>query len=448
MGGKVRRFLVAATVALAGTLAASTVGVVETPGGGPVSAAAAATTVPSPLFAPMPGWKPYLGPIFNDPGRRGSVAIVRRVLKAIRHTPRGETIRMATYSFDRGEIAGALRAAHGRGVRVQVIVNQRTASSLVYSLQHTLGSNPRRNSFVVLCPGRCRAPGEGGNQHLKLYSFTRTGGTRDLIIGSSGNLTSKAVYRQWNDSWAIAYDPKIFDAWVGFFKQMKLQRQQGPRVVVSSQPHVTHPYSIWLQRQPSSAGADLPQAPLARSAGGDPVVRRLNDVGCRTRAGYGTKDGRTVVRVMEYALFGARGSSIANAIARVKGRGCDIQVIGSVFSPQTIRIMQHAGVPIRMADWEFAIRNPAFEDGLAGWGPRFYAHFKAMIVDGSYQRQPTKSVWTGSENWSGISFANEEVIVHFTDPTYYRAYFQQFGTLWAGRATHRAGVQPTYAPPR
>ncbi len=99
-----------------------------------------------------------------------------------------------------------------------------------------------------------------------------------------------------------------------------------------------------------------------------------------------------------------------------------------------------------MGDWEFAIRNPAEEDGLKGWGPRFYAHFKAMLVSGSYNKRPTMSVWTGSENWSGISFANEEVVVQFTDPSYYRAYFTQFNKLWSGRATHRAGIQPTYGP--
>jgi phosphatidylserine/phosphatidylglycerophosphate/cardiolipin synthase-like enzyme len=151
---------------------------------------------------------------------------------------------------------------------------------------------------------------------------------------------------------------------------------------------------------------------------------------------------------MEYALYGGRGAWVANAIARLKRQGCDVMVIGSVFSKQTVRILQRAGVPIRMADWSFAERLPEEEDGLKGWGPRFYAHYKAMIVDGSYQKEPTKSVWTGSENWSGISFANEEVIVHFTDPGYYQAYFKQFGKLWTGRATHKAGVEPTYGPPR
>ena len=443
MGDRLRRLLVAGAVAMTGTLAASTIGVVGTPVGAPVAAAAASAPA---LLPPLPGWKPALGPMFNEPGKARSRVIVNRVLRAIRHTPRGATIRIATYSFDRSEIAAALRKARHRGVRVQVIVNQHTASGVVYSLQRSLGHNPRHNNFVVTCPGRCRAPGDGGNQHIKIFSFTRTGGARDVIIGSSGNLTSKAVYRQWNDSWALAYDPKLFGAWVGFFKQMKFQRRQGARVVQASQTNAVSPYpsSLWLQRQTTGAG----QEPLARTAAQDPVVRRIRDVGCQTRAGYGTPGGRTVVRIMEYALYGARGNSIANAIAGLKRGGCDVMVIGSVFSKQAIGIMRRAGVPIRMADWSFAERIPEEEDGLGGWGPRFYAHYKAMIVSGSYDKQPTKSVWTGSENWSGISFANEEVVVRFTTPTYYQAYLRQFGKLWKGRATHRAGIEPTYGPPR
>jgi phosphatidylserine/phosphatidylglycerophosphate/cardiolipin synthase-like enzyme len=429
-------------LAVTGALGASLIGVVESPTGAP--AAVAATAATPALLPPLPGWKPYLGPTFNDPGRKGSRVIVKRVIKAIRHTRRGATIRIATYSFDRSEVAAALRSARKRGVNVQVIVNQRTASGVVYSLQRSFGKDPRRRTFVVTCPGRCRAPGDGGNQHLKVFSFTRTGGARDVIIGSSGNLTSKAVYRQWNDSWAIAYDPKIFDTWVGFFNQMKFQKQRGSRVVTAAQSNVKNPYSIWLQRTSASASA---REPASRSASQDYVIRRIRAVGCKTRRGYGTADGRTVVRIMEYALFGARGNAIANAVAGLKRRGCDVMVIGSVFSSQAIGIMRRAGIPIRMADWRFAERIPAEEDGLGGWGPRFYAHYKAMMVSGSFNREPTKSVWTGSENWSGISFANEEIIVRFTEPRYFRAYFQQFNKLWRGRATHRAGIEPLNGPP-
>jgi hypothetical protein len=447
MGARFRRFAVAASLAVTGALGASAIEVV--PAGAP--AAVAATAAPAALLAPLPGWLPSLRPMFNDPGHKGSRVIIRRVLQAIRHTPRGETIRIATYSLDLPEVTHALRMARRRGVHVQVIVNKHTSSGWVFGLQRAFGKNPHRANFVVTCPGRCRAPGHGGNQHMKIASFTRTGGARDVIIGSSGNFTSKATYRQWNDSWAIAYDPKVFNAWVAFFNQMKIQRQRGPRgILTTSQSGVRHPYSLWLQRTTgaTTATATPAPAPAARRSGGDPVVRRINDVGCRTRPGYGTADGRTIVRITEYAVFKGRGVRVAHAIAGLKRRGCDVMVIGSVFSRPVIGILRRAGVPLRMGDWRFANRNPAEEDGLSGWGPRFYVHFKEMAVNGSFRGQPTKSVWTGSENWSAISFANEEVVVRFTDPGYYTAYTRQFGKLWRGRATHRAGIDPTGGPPR
>src|SRR4051812_45036433 len=132
MGGSLRRLLVATAVATAGALGASVIGVVHPQAGAPVAAAAEAAAAAPALLPPLPGWKPRLGPMFNDPGRRGSGVIVHRVLQAIRHTPRGETIRMAVYSLDRGEIGAALRKARQRGVHVQVIINQHTASGLVY----------------------------------------------------------------------------------------------------------------------------------------------------------------------------------------------------------------------------------------------------------------------------------------------------------------------------
>jgi hypothetical protein len=230
---------------------------------------------------------------------------------------------------------------------------------------------------------------------------------------------------------------------VAFLDQMARQRLRGTRVVTAGQNGVADPVSMWLQRTPAASST-----PAARAASADQVVRRLRDVGCRTRPGYGTADGRTVVRVMEYAMYGGRGRNIANALAALQRGGCDVMVIGSVFSRTVVNIIRGAGIPIRMADWSFAHRDPATEDGLGGWGPRFYAHFKAMMVSGSYQLEPTTSVWTGSENWSGISFANEEVIMRFTAPSYYSAYLRQFGKLWNGRATHRAGLEPTYGPPR
>ncbi len=69
-------------------------------------------------------WKAYDGPFFNDPHVKSKHFVIeKRVIDTIRHTPKGATIRIAVYSFDRMPVAQALVDAHRRGVRVQMLLN-------------------------------------------------------------------------------------------------------------------------------------------------------------------------------------------------------------------------------------------------------------------------------------------------------------------------------------
>lgn len=434
--------LVAVLALLAGTLAL-----------GPGAQAATSLTCPAPAGQPapadctlpwLPGWRPPLGPVFNNPiGTSAQArAIVTRVIAAIQHTQRGETIRIAVYSFDRADVAYWLRKAKERGVRVQMVVNAAVMSSVARKLQKALGSNPRRNSFLVACSGACRSAGDGGNLHVKVYSFSRTGGARALVIVSSGNLTSKAVYRQWNDSVAVANDTGLFKAWVAMFTQIKNQRRVGPRTITYST--ASGAFSSWMSRvAPTASRATTTVARYAATT--DPVVQRLRKVGCVAPAGYGV-GGRTVIRVTMYAMFKTRGEAIARELARLKRAGCRIKMILSVPGGYTTRILQKAGIPLRSADWEFAERDPQLEDGIGGYGPRIYSHLKVMALNGRYAGKGTRTVWTGSENWSAISFANEEITLQLNSTAIYRAYLAKFDRMWAGRATHRIGLEPEYGP--
>jgi hypothetical protein len=69
-----------------------------------------------------------------------------------------------------------------------------------------------------------------------------------------------------------------------------------------------------------------------------------------------------------------------------------------------------------------------------------------MAINGVYQGRATHTVWTGSENWDGMSFANEEFVLTINDTSVYRAYIDRWNAMWKGRATHRMGVQPLRAP--
>ncbi|HEY0888782.1 MAG TPA: phospholipase D-like domain-containing protein [Nocardioides sp.] len=403
--------------------------------------------------AATPTWMPQAGPVFNNPlgSLKGQQAILRQVLAAVRHAPRGSLIQMAVYSFDRSDLAYALRKARQRGVRVQLIVNKSVMSGVARNLQRRFGKNPNRPSFVIACPGACRRKGDGGNMHSKVFAFSQTGAAQNVVIASSGNMTSKAIYRQWNDSYTVIGDAGLYAAWQSMFSQMAHQRRVGPRRLTYTAPDGA--FGAWFERSLASKGYTpgpqgtttlTPVSGRYRPAN-DPVVHRIRRVGCRAPAGYGA-GGRTMIRIAAYAMFQVRGEALAKALVNKKQQGCNIKIIMSVPGGPTYKRMQRAGIPMRSADWLFAHRVAEKEDGIEGWGPRFYSHYKVMMVDGMWNGRPTKTVWTGSENWSAISFANEEVVFTIHDAAVHRAYFKRWRSMWNGRATHRMGIEPTYGP--
>ena len=116
---------------------------------------------------------------FNDPTgtERRQYALVRAVDRAVDRAPGGSTVRIAAYSFAMPSTARALRRAHHRGVRVQLVVDDRSARwGSVRVLARELGTSTRRHSFVRVCDRSCR--GTTGNQHAKFVTISRTGRAR------------------------------------------------------------------------------------------------------------------------------------------------------------------------------------------------------------------------------------------------------------------------------
>jgi len=398
------------------------------------------------------GWRPPLGPVFNDPlgSSKDAQRIVRRVINAIKHTPAKSVIRIAVYSFDRSDVAYWLRKAKARGVYVQVAVNRRVISGVSRKLQGYLGANPKASSFLISCGGSCRQKGEVGNLHTKVYSFSRTGAARDFIISSSGNLTSKGVYRQWNDSYGISQDTGLWDAWLDMFSQIKNRQQRGPRTIRYTSTVASLGALMYRAKGGQVDPIEETQTEVVPLSAKyqpkqDPVLHRLGLVNCNAPKGYGSK-GHTVVRIMMYAMFKARGEALARKLAALKKDGCVIQMIMSVPGGPTTTILRKAKIPMRSADWLFTERDPALEDGIGGYGPRFYSHYKVMALNGRFNGKPTMTVWTGSENWDSASFVNEEIVLRVNRKGAYRKYSDQFNKLWNGRATHRMGIKPTYGP--
>jgi phosphatidylserine/phosphatidylglycerophosphate/cardiolipin synthase-like enzyme len=336
------------------------------------------------------------------------------------------------YSFDRPDVFRALQNAHKRHVHVQILVNDNWTSSQTRRMKRILGHDIHKKSFLRICKASCR--GARGNLHMKVYSFTKTGTTKDVIFTGSSNLTNRAVQLQWNDLYGIS-DPGLFDTWVKVFDQAKFDKHRAKRWVTYTDDHLD---ANWYR---SDKGSDSGTTTWSHHGGkvpkkDDPVFKRLKQIDCKTEKGYG-RNKHTLVRIMMYGWSGNRGKYLADRVAYLKRQGCNVKLILSVPGGGVVKRLAAAHIPMRSADWRY------LSDGTVD----FYSHLKVLAVNGTYAGKPTRTFWTGSENWSDRSFHNDELTIHITGDKPYAAYFNRFNTLW-NRQTHAMGIHPTGYPPR
>ncbi|MDO7867453.1 phospholipase D-like domain-containing protein [Nocardioides jiangxiensis] len=374
-------------------------------------------------------------PTFNvpvSPKVSERAALPRKIIWAINNTPRGGTIRIASYSFDRKDVADALIDAYHRRVNVQIVLNDNWTSTQTLRLRKALGSGPSNPSFVRICEGNCRGSG-AGNLHIKVYLFSQAGSNQRLMYFGSANMTDRAVQLQWNDLVTLRNAPELYMETVKVFNQLKYDRPASPEwIYFDQEPGMTAQYYRTAEGQQPRVYTRTP------SASEDPVMNRLKAVDCTAPAGYGI-NGHTAIRIMMYGWNGDRGVWLANQVAELEHQGCDIKVITSVAGGQVIKILRDAGVPVRSADYKY-ITNA---DGTKTVD--FYSHLKVMALSGTYNRAPAKVVWTGSENWSGLSFMNDELTVGMWDANAVQTYFDRFAYM-NQKYTHRFGIYPTTKP--
>ncbi len=398
-------------------------------------------------------WTPGFGAAFNNPvGKaRKQRALVRRIEKAINHTPPGETIRFAQYSFDVHSTARALIRAYRRGVNVQIILNDNWTSGATARMQRIIGTKRKQSSFVYVCKQSCR--GGAGNLHLKVYSFTRAGAVSNLVMTGSTNITYRAMELQYNDLYTMAADQGFWDTWLHYFEQLR-QDARHPKWIYYESPSMS---AIFYREMAEAARSGVAPQPgrtttsLAAKLPGpaqDPVMQDFGQINCAAKPGSGNAQGRTVVRIIMYAWVGDRGIWLAERMAALSRQGCDVRAILSVPGRRVVETLRKGGVKVRSADWKFLPGDGTRVDEDGRWLDivDFYSHLKVLTVNGTYEGQPRTVTWTGSENWSGMSFRNDELTLQFNDPATYGAYTGQFNRMWRGKATHRMGLEPKGLP--
>ncbi|MEO5651966.1 MAG: phospholipase D-like domain-containing protein [Marmoricola sp.] len=386
--------------------------------------------VGAPPLRYTPGARAY----FSYPNRSASAAMTirDRVLKTAKSTwggpktrrnlvsPGNGTIRIATWSFNDWAIAKALVAARNRGVSVQVVAAKgaNKESGPWRFLKKRLGSRLPNNasrqervSFARSCGGSCR--GKGGTAHSKYFLFDQVGRgkARGVVFNTSMNLTRFAYTGQWNQA-QVVKNAAVHADFMSIFRQT---RKGGS---------VRNPYHVKTIGAYQNIFFPLYNA----DASDDPVMQILNRTVCAGATSGGT-NGRTKIRVIQYAMYGERGVWIAKKLRSLWNSGCDVKIIYSVSSRPVVSLLRNksgrGAIPMRQS----VIRNSSGDIVK-------YNHSKWMTVTGHWT--PSTSAWitfTGSANWSTFAFTGDEQMQRISSRSQAQRYLATFEKTWKQRTS-------------
>jgi phosphatidylserine/phosphatidylglycerophosphate/cardiolipin synthase-like enzyme len=407
-----------------------------------------ATSSPAETRAGKPRtWKAPNGPFYNDPHRRtGHFTIEQQVIKTIRHTPRRETIRIAVYSFDRMPVANALIDAHRRGVRVQMLLNDHQDTRAMQAIRREIGTNRNKRSFIYKCKAGCRSTeNEYNNLHSKLYTFTQSGASQDVVAVGSANMMLNAALHQWNDLYFSSGNHTLFRQYVSLFNNMKKDwdTRRPPRhfcgtAVTGTCDESVDRDTVWAFPKLSGPKSDL-------------VLDMLGRIQCETPDGAGGVT-RTRLALSMHTMRGRRGDYLAEAIRNKYAEGCDFRVSYGLIGYHTKQILgaptARGRIPLRSTgmdyntDDDYDLNHDGEDDLILD----YYSHQKYFVIQGTYNGVPdTSMVLTGSSNWASLSTANDEIWLTVQGKRVARKYVANFDYQWDHQRNSRDAYTTTYS---
>lgn len=392
-------------------------------------------------------WKAPSGPHFNDPHRKaGYFRIERKVIDTIRHTPRGSMIRIAVYSLDRMAVADELVAAHRRGVKVQMLLNDHQDTAAMRVIRAEIGTKRSAKSFIYRCKASCRsAANDYNNLHSKFYSFSQAGKSLDVLAVGSANMTLNADLHQWNDLYFMEGNHELFRQFVSLFNDMKNDYD-------TRQPPLT------FCGTPLGAVCDdsvdkytAVAFPRVSSPKDDLVLTMLSRIQCLTPDGLGGQT-RTRLALSMHTMRGGRGDYLAAAIRKKFVEGCDVRVSYGLIGYHTKGVLgaptARGRIPLRSTGLDYHT-DDNFDlnmDGVDDLILDFYSHQKYFIIQGTYNGVPdTQMVLTGSSNWASLSTANDEIWFTVRGAVVARKYLANFNYQWDHDRNSRNAYTTTYA---
>jgi phosphatidylserine/phosphatidylglycerophosphate/cardiolipin synthase-like enzyme len=335
------------------------------------------------------------GPMFGSPSSTSiDNRIVHALVEAIRHTPTGATIRIVAYSFSLPQVSAPLIAADGRGVHVQVIVDGRHSHDFeaTRDLEAALGTDRHRGSFIVLTRGSARGA-LNMHSHQKSWSFSRTGGSRHVVMVGSTNLSDLGTTGQYSDMYTFV---DRTDVWRAFSSVFAAQIRDVP----VADPAIT-----------ARLGQDTAYFDPGFSMTDDPIAQAISELPASPS---------THLRIVMYAWHPPRGQHLVDLLLEKLQGGASVDIVRGPLVRQPLDALVAAGADVHRG---------VFANGD-------HVHDKLMIAKTERNGRPERFVTTGSDNWGNISFLRDDVDVKIDVETReYREYVGFFHRLV--RRAHR-----------
>lgn len=369
---------------------------------------------------PNKKWKVPTGPKFNNPMiEKDRYVLERHILRAIRNTPKGETITISAYSMDRPVFGTELIAAYRRGVKVQVLLNDHQAPKVQTDIQRVIGNKVNKKSFLRRCVAGCRADkNEYNNLHSKFYLFSRTGKRRHVVMLGSQNMTMNAVRWQWNDLYTTYGKTQLYKEFRLLFRDMKKD---------------------WDVRRATYTfcreGRECPKGdqnrfftvvfPRYTTKDNDAIMEVLNNIQCRYTDKATGANRRTVLRLSMHTMRGNRGNYLASKLRDLHAQGCNLQVNYGLMGYHT---KQKLGAPTSRG--RVPLRSTGFNLNDDPETIERYTHHKYFVLKGSYRGRFRQMVWTGSTNWASLGTPQDEILVALHGGGTVKKYLKNFRLMW------------------
>jgi phosphatidylserine/phosphatidylglycerophosphate/cardiolipin synthase-like enzyme len=391
-------------------------------------------------------WKAPRGAFFNNPHLpKDRLRIERRLLDTLRHARKKTTVRIAIYSMDRIPVANAIVAAHKRGVRIQILINDHWENKALKIVRAQLGANRWKSSFIYKCKSGCRSHNDQyRNLHSKFFLFPHAGKSKHVLAIGSHNFTNNANRHQWNDTYFTEGDKVLFNQFVDLFKDMRkdYNSRRNPYYFCGSPVGAkcddgVDKHTNWVFPKKSTPKNDV-------------VLTMLDRIKCLTPDGNGGQV-RTKLALSMHTMRGNRGNYLAAAIRRKWAEGCAFRVSYGLIGYKTKQVIgqptSRGRIPLRSTgldynpDDDFDLNNDGEDDVIL----TYYSHQKYFIIQGNYAGNPnTNMVLTGSSNWASLGTAQDEVFFTVRGGRTVKQYLKNFNLHWNSGRYSRNAYTTTY----